>query len=254
VAEKMAVTTIPSPRGLWRAVVPLLLGSVVALTPVPAQLTPNAWYYFALFVAVVAALITEPLPGPVVGLVAVTTAATLHLVAPTSTESIRWALTGFADSTVWLMLVVFMFALGYQATGLGRRIALTLVRRLGGRTLGLGYAIALADLALAPLTPSNTARSAGIVSPIIESIPPLYGSSPGETARRIGAYLMWTAFGTTCVTSSMSSSSYSSSATTCSRASRHTRPRSCRCSWHRWQPRPTYRSSRFRCFSARGWG
>ena len=202
-AEKMAVTTVRSPRGFWRAVIPLLLGSVVALAPVPAQLTPNAWYYFALFVAVVAALITEPLPGPVVGLVAVTTAATLHLVAPTPTESIRWALTGFADSTVWLMLVVFMFALGYQATGLGRRIALTLVQHLGGRTLGLGYAIALADLALAPLTPSNTARSAGIIFPIIESIPPLYGSSPGETARRIGAYLMWTAFGSMCVTSSM---------------------------------------------------
>lgn len=201
-ADKMA-TTSRLPRGLWRAVVPLALGSVVALTPVPDRLTPNAWYYFALFVAVVAALIAEPLPGPVVGLVAVTTAATLLLVAPTPTESIRWALTGFADSTVWLMLVVFMFALGYQATGLGRRIALTLVRRLGGRTLGLGYAVALADLALAPLTPSNTARSAGIIFPIIESIPPLYGSSPGPTARRIGAYLMWTAFGATCVTSSM---------------------------------------------------
>jgi L-tartrate/succinate antiporter len=188
---------------LWRAIVPLVLGAIVALTPVPAQLTPNAWYYFALFVTVVVALITEPVPGPVVGLVAVATAATLLLVAPTPTESIRWALTGFADSTVWLMLVVFMFALGYQATGLGRRIALTLVRSLGGRTLGLGYAVALADLALAPLTPSNTARSAGIIFPIIESIPALYGSAPGPTARRIGAYLMWTAFGATCVTSSM---------------------------------------------------
>ncbi len=173
-------------------------GSAVALAPVPAELTANAWYYFGLVVAAVAALITEPLPGPVVGLVAVTTAATLLLVAPTDRID-PLGTAGFADSTVWLMLVVFMFALGYQATGLGRRIALTLVQRLGGRTLGLGYAVALADLALAPLTPSNTARSAGIIFPIIESIPPLYGSSPGKTARRIGAYLMWTAFGTTCV-------------------------------------------------------
>lgn len=194
---------IRASKRLWRAIIPLLLGSIIALSPAPHELAANAWYYFALFVAVIAALITEPLPGPVVGLVAVTTASTFLLVAPTPTDSIRWALTGFADSTVWLMFVVFMFALGYQETGLGRRIALTLVQRLGGRTLGLGYAVALADLALAPLTPSNTARSGGILFPIIERIPALYGSSPGETARRIGSYLMWTAFAATCVTSAM---------------------------------------------------
>jgi L-tartrate/succinate antiporter len=138
-----------------------------------------------------------------VGLIGVTVATMLHLVAPGSADSIRWALTGFADSTVWLMFVAFMFALGYAKTGLGRRIALALVRRLGGRTLGLGYAIALADLALAPFVPSNTARSGGIVFPIVENIPALYGSEPGERRRGLGAYVMWTAFATTCVTSSM---------------------------------------------------
>ncbi len=93
--------------------------------------------------------------------------------------------------------------MGYEKTGLGRRIALVLVKRLGGRTLGLGYAIALSDLILAPFTPSNTARSAGTIFPVIRSIPELYGSAPGQSARRIGAYVMWVAFATTCVTSSM---------------------------------------------------
>jgi len=78
-----------------------------------------------------------------------------------------------------------------------------LVRLLGGNTLGLGYAIAVSDLVLAPFTPSNTARSAGTIFPIINRIPELYGSSPGESSRRIGAYLMWVAFSTTCLTSSM---------------------------------------------------
>lgn len=187
----------------WRAIVPALLGSIVALTPTPRDLSPNAWSYFALFVTIITALVTEPIPGPVIGVVGVTGASTLLLVTPTPSDSIRWALTGFADSTVWLMFVVFMFALGYEKTGLGRRIALTLVRWLGRRTLGLGYAIALADLSLAPFTPSNTARSGGIIFPIVESIPALYGSAPGETARKIGSYLMWTAFAATCVTSSM---------------------------------------------------
>ena len=186
-----------------RAVLPLVLGACVAAVPTPGGLTPSAWYFFSLFVVVVAALITEPIPGPVVGLLGVTAAALLGLVAPDPAGSIRWALTGFSDSTVWLMFIVLMFALGYQKTGLGHRIALTLVERLGRRTLGLGYAVAFADLALAPLTPSNTARSGGIVFPIIRAIPALYGSLPGPTARRLGAYLMWTAFAAMCVTSSM---------------------------------------------------
>src|SRR5262249_33296581 len=61
----------------------------------------------------------------------------------------------------------------------------------------------LADLLIAPVMPSNTGRSAGVVFPIVRSIPTLYDSAPGPTARRIGAYLMWTAFATTTVTSTV---------------------------------------------------
>jgi L-tartrate/succinate antiporter len=171
--------------------------------PAPSGLAPTAWQYFALFAAVIAALVTEPLPGPVVGILGITAASVLGLVAPAPDDAIRWALSGFSHSTVWLIFVAFMFGLGYEKTGLGRRIALGLVRMLGGRTLGVGYAVALADLVLAPFTPSNTARSGGMVYPIVKNIPPLYDSSPGRTGRRMGAYLMWTAFAVTGVTSSM---------------------------------------------------
>jgi L-tartrate/succinate antiporter len=186
-----------------RAAVPLALGTGLWLLPCPAGLPANAWAYFALFSAVIAALITEPLPAPVIGLLGITIAATLGLVAPGPDESLRWALSGFSHGTVWLIVVVFMFGLGYEKTGLGHRIALGLVRLLGRRTLGLGYAVALTDLILSPFTPSNTARSGGMIFPFIRSIPGLYGSSPAGGARRIGAYLMWTAFAATGVTSSM---------------------------------------------------
>ena len=112
-------------------------------------------------------------------------------------------MSGFANTTVWLIFGAFMFALGYEKTGLGKRIALLLVKLLGKRTLGLGYAVTLADLILAPFTPSNTARSGGTIFPVIRNIPGLYGSEPGETSRKIGSYLMWTALAATCVTSSM---------------------------------------------------
>ncbi len=197
----------------WRAVAPIALSIAVALVPVPGGMTVQAWRYFALFAGVVLALVLEPIPAAAVGLIGVTVAAVLGLPfrpeqlakagfdAPA--EAVRWALGGFANSTVWLIFAAFMFALGYEKTGLGKRLALLLVRRLGHHTLGLGYAVTLADLALAPFTPSNTARSGGTIFPIIRGIPPVYGSEPGPTARRIGSYLMWTAFAATCVTSSM---------------------------------------------------
>lgn len=196
-----------------RAAIPLLLGTAIALIPAPHGLAPQAWLYFAVFAAVIAALITEPLPAAACGLIGVAFLAVtglpftpLQLASPgfkLPAEAARWALAGFSNSTVWLIFGAFVFAMGYEKTGLGRRVALLLVRQLGGRTLGLGYAIALSDLVIAPFTPSNSARSAGMVFPIVRSIPGLYDSHPGESARRIGSYLMWVAFATTCVTSSM---------------------------------------------------
>jgi len=198
---------------LWRAIVPVGAGVGLALLPPPPGLAVFAWHYLALFVAVILALITDPLPPAAAGLMGVTFAGVFGLVFTPSqladpafkfpAEALRWALAGFINSTVWLIFGAFVFAMGYEKTGLGRRIALVLVRRLGGSTLGLGYAIAASDLLLAPFTPSNTARSAGTVFPVIDRIPELYGSRPGESPRRIGAYLMWVAFATTCVTSSM---------------------------------------------------
>jgi L-tartrate/succinate antiporter len=189
--------------GVRRAAAPLICVLGVWLIPPPSGLPVAAWRYLGIFVGAIAGLITEPVPGPVVGLLAVTLAAALRLVGATPADSVQWALSGFSHGTVWLIFVAFMLGLGYEKTGLGRRLALLLVQRLGRRTLGLGYAVALADLALAPFIPSNTARSGGTIFPIIKSIPGLYGTSPEHDPRRVGAYVMWTAFAVTGVTSSM---------------------------------------------------
>ena len=118
--------------------------------------------------------------------------------------SLSWALSGFSNTTVWLIFGAFMFALGYEKTGLGRRIALLLVKAMGRRTLTLGYAVTIADTLLAPFTPSNTARSGGTIYPVIRNLPPLYDSKPNDPSmRRVGSYLMWVALAATCVTSSM---------------------------------------------------
>lgn len=186
-----------------KAIIPIVLGVLIALIPVPRGLDQNAWFFFAVFAAVLVGLILEPLPAAAIGFMGTFLITVLGLAGDKPADSIRWALSGFSNPTVWLIFGAFMFALGYERTGLGKRIGLMLVKTLGSRTLGLGYAIMTADLILAPFTPSNTARSGGTIFPIIRNLPALYGSFPGDTARRIGSYIMWTAFATTCVTSSM---------------------------------------------------
>ena len=212
-----------------RIAIPLIALAIIWFLPTPAGLTVHAMRFFAIFIAVILALILEPLPNSAVGLIGCVAAGSLQLVplaerttaaiaaaakagtpvvlpamAPANlVPSLNWALSGFVDSTVWLIFVAYMFAMGYEKTGLGKRIALLLIKGLGGKALGLGFASALADLALAPFIPSNTARSAGTVYPVVKNIPPMYGSLPEKDARKIGAYLMWICIATTSVTSSM---------------------------------------------------
>ena len=193
----------------WKAATPLIGGAIIFFLPTPSGLEPYAWHYFALFVAVVIGLILEPIPAGAVGLVGITLAAIFTLVPltpgtkPTLGQDIQWALSGFSNGTIWLIFVAFMFAMGYEKTGLGRRIALLLIKKLGRSSLGLGYAVAASDLILAPFIPSNSARTGGTVFPIIKNIPPLYGCTPEQEPRRIGGYIMWVALCASCITSSM---------------------------------------------------
>jgi anion transporter len=187
----------------WKTVAPLVVWLLLYLIPVPAGLDANQWHYFALFAAVITGLILESMSVGAIGLIGLTIAGVVGYVEHDPGKSLRWMLSGFSESTVWLIVGAFVFSIGYRKSGLGRRIALLLVRALGRRTIGLGYAVAFSDLLLAPATPSNTARSGGTIYPIVNNIPRIYGSEPGPTAGKIGTYVMWTAFATTAVTSSL---------------------------------------------------
>lgn len=200
----------------WRAIVPLTVAALLALIPVPEGLPPHAWYYFAIFSAVIVGLMTEPLPGGAVGFIGVvliTVLAPYVLYGPEelarpgfnpAETALTWALAGFSNATVWLIFAAFMFALAYEKTGFGKRIALTLVKLMGRSTLQLGYAIVAADTVLAPVTASSTARSAGTIYPIIRNVPGLYGSKPNDaSARQIGSYIMWVAVSGSAITSSL---------------------------------------------------
>jgi DASS family divalent anion:Na+ symporter len=168
---------------LWRWMVPPVTAALVWLVPHRA-FDARDWAVLCLFAATVAGLIVRPLPAGAVVLIAIAVAATFGIV------PLQDALAGFANPTVWLIVAAFLFARGFAQTKLGDRIAFAIIERFGSSALRLGYSVVLADLAIAPLTPSNTARVGGILFPITLGVARGFGSEPGATAPRIGAFLM----------------------------------------------------------------
>lgn len=187
----------------YQMLIPILVLLFVWFTPAPEGLSENAWHFMAIFLAVIVGLVIEPVPAALVGLIGVSLVAMLGLVGKTPDANAKWALSGFSNGTIWLIFAAFMFALGYQKTGLGKRISLVMIKYMGKSSLGLGYAVAFADLILSPFMPSNTARSGGTIYPIAINIPIIFGSTPENEPRKMGAYITWVAMTATCVTSSM---------------------------------------------------
>ena len=184
-------------------VFPLLVLLVLWFSPVPEGLTVDSWHYLGVFLTVIVGLVIEPVPAALVGLVGVSFVAMIGLAGKTPAANVKWALSGFSNSIIWLIFAAFMFAMGYQKTGLGKRISLLMIRYMGKSSLGLGYAVAFADLILAPFMPSNTARGGGTIYPIAINIPIIFGSTPENEPRKMGSYITWIAMTATCVTSSM---------------------------------------------------
>ena len=180
------------------------LGAIVAAAvairlaaPVPAGLDDKSWSLLIVFLAALAGLVTQPAPMGVIFLLAIAVAVIGGVLTPAQ------ALAGYSNSILWLIVIAFMFARAFVKTGLGRRIALLIIRRIGTSSLRLGYSLSLTDLVLAPVTASNTARAGAIVFPIAVSVSREFESTPGPTASRIGAFLLFTAYQANLVTSAL---------------------------------------------------
>ena len=161
------------------------------ITP-PEGLTQPAWHSAIIFIGTIASIVAKVLPIGAVGLIGITVFALTYAAGDVSgTGAIITALSDLNSSLIWLIVVAFMIARGFIKTGLGRRIALMMIKLLGKRTLGLAYGLAVADLILAPAMPSNTARCGGVIYPIADSLSRSFNSNPEDESRsKIGTFLI----------------------------------------------------------------
>jgi DASS family divalent anion:Na+ symporter len=163
-------------------------GGMLAAGP-PDGLTREGWLFAAVFAGTIVGFLTRPLPmAPLVliGLLALLVAGAFGR----DKDAIERLAAGFADATVWLVVAAFLLSGTVVRTGFGRRIALMLIRALGGTTLGLGYSIAATEVLLGPLVPSNTARGGGIMLPVVRSLALALGAEPDGRHGRTGGYLV----------------------------------------------------------------
>ncbi|WP_332237256.1 anion permease [Sporolactobacillus sp. KGMB 08714] len=183
---------------ILQLLITLVIGCGIWFIPAPNGLHETAWHLLAIFVATIVALIIKPLPMGAVSIIAIT--ATIL----TKTLPIEDALSGFANPTIWLIVTAFFISRGFIKTGLGNRIAYVFVRQFGKKTLGLSYSLLASDFILAPAMPSVTARSGGIIFPIIRSLSDTFGSKVEDgTERKMGSFLTTVAFQGSAITSAM---------------------------------------------------
>lgn len=164
------------------AVLVVLYAVIAYLVPPPAAVTPQGWRLCAIFIAVIAGQMLQPISSAAIVILGL--AAMVANGVP-----MREALGGYAEPPVWLVFVAMVMARVLMDTGAAHRIALFFIRQFGQRSLGVSYALVMTDVTLAAGVPSITARSGGMVMPVGKAIAELFDSHPGVTAPRLGRFL-----------------------------------------------------------------
>ena len=174
------------------------------VVPVPEGVTPDAWHLLALFVGTIAAIIGKAMPIGALSVLAIALVAVTGVTSDKPATAIADALSSFANPLIWLIGVAIMISRALIKTGLGARIGYGFITLFGRHTIGIGYALAAADLTIAPVTPSNTARGGGIIHPIMRGIAASFDSDPDKgTQGRIGRYLALVNYHANPITSAM---------------------------------------------------
>ena len=203
--------------GVWRILLPVAVAVAIALIPAPAGLAPHAWYYFAIFAAVIAGLVVEPLPGPAValiGVVLVTVLAPWVLFSPAemakpgfkaADESLRWALSAASQTRPcgWSSPPSCSGS-ATRRPGSGGASRSCSCARSGAARSGSATPSRSPTPSWPRSRPRTRRAAPAPIFPVVRNLPPLYGSLPNDpSARDVGSYIMWTTFAAGCITSSL---------------------------------------------------
>lgn len=171
----------------------------------PEGVTIEAWRLLGIFVGTIVAIIGKALPIGGAAMIGILLVGITQVTNPGNpAKAMGDALSGFANTLIWLIGIAFFISRAFIKTGLGSRVAYHFVKAIGKKTLGISYGLSFAELLLSPVMPSNTARGGGVMYPINRSISESMGSLPDEGSRlKVGAFLTLVAYQVNIITSAM---------------------------------------------------
>lgn len=155
-------------RKKWGLVLALAAAAIVYALPTAEGLSPAGHRALVVFAGVFVLYLTEAMS------LAVTSLAVVPLIVLTSLVSVNEALAPFGSSSVYLLVAAFILATAMVKTRLAERITYLIMTAIGSGTRNLTLGVMIANIVLAFLVPSSTARTA-ILLPVSLSIIALFG-------------------------------------------------------------------------------
>jgi solute carrier family 13 (sodium-dependent dicarboxylate transporter), member 2/3/5 len=156
----------------------------VAIWFAPLQLTPRVQHAIAISLGVVIAWMTHAFDHALTGLMGCFLLWALHVV------KFETAFEGFANSTTWFLFGAMLFGMMATKSGLARRLAYMVMRRVGHSYSRLLLGLIISDFLLTFLVPSGIARvvlMAAVALGLIEA----FGVGPGTNIGR-GMFIILT--------------------------------------------------------------
>ncbi len=152
----------------------LCMAAIVWMTPEIAGLKAAGKASLGVAVFAIVVWVTQAVDDALSGILIV------FLLAVLNATSLAGAFSGYANTSLWLIVIGFVMAACMENSGLSKRIALFLVNAAGGSATKVYWAIALVMAVLTFLVPSITARTL-LMLPIILGIGTAFGAKPGQS-------------------------------------------------------------------------
>jgi len=175
-----AVVVAKSGIDYWRRQIGMPLTIVVfaaiLMMPTPEGLTVAGQKALAVLAALVILYLTEPIELTVASIMVIPVAVFLKL------GTTKHVLENFATSPIFLLIGAIMMAAAMEKTRLAERFTYWLLSTIGCSTRNITLGVTVANIALAFMVPSTTARTA-ILLPICLSIIALYNKANNVEGR-----------------------------------------------------------------------
>ncbi len=156
----------------------------IAIWFAPFDVAPQTRHAFAIVAFMVIAWITQAMEFALAGLIGCFLFWALHIV------RFDQAFSGFADSTAWFLFAALMFGRIATKTGIARRLAYSIMLRVGTTYPRILLGLIVTDFLLTFIVPSGIARVV-IMASIALALVEVFGAKPGSNIGR-GMFLILT--------------------------------------------------------------